>query len=106
MGVACAFNTGFEAASGEFHTRLAQDDLFRKNAIALLREHLKANPHVGLAYCDMQIINDDGKIVQFREVLEPDKVLTWVNNLGLCAMWRQTVGNFDSTYDYAEDYDF
>src|SRR5262249_36647073 len=53
-GVSRAFNTGFEAARGEFFTRLAQDDIFEPDAVARLVTGLRSGgPDAGLAYCDV-----------------------------------------------------
>src|SRR4051794_7714636 len=35
-GIARAFNTGFDAARGEYLTRLAQDDLMHDDAVAIM----------------------------------------------------------------------
>jgi glycosyltransferase involved in cell wall biosynthesis len=39
-GISAALNTGYDAAGGEFFTRLAQDDIFREDAIALMKDRL------------------------------------------------------------------
>src|SRR5262245_52586381 len=57
-GVSRAFNSGFRAARGEYYARLAQDDLFREDAIALLLQYLTDRPELGLVYADMQIVDE------------------------------------------------
>jgi glycosyltransferase involved in cell wall biosynthesis len=108
--VARALNTGFEAARGQYFTRLAQDDLFAEDAIATMCGHLDEHPETGLVYCDYQAVDEQGNVLGRIEPLEPDRCLQFSNRLGLCVMWRrrvwETVGPFDPSYDTAEDYDY
>jgi peptidoglycan/LPS O-acetylase OafA/YrhL len=109
-GVSRAFNTGFESASGSYHTRLAQDDVFRLDAVEVMLRHLQANPEAGLAYCDYQILNPAGAVTSCVHVAPPAEALRWRNDIGICVMWRRTVweklGGFDCHYDTAEDFEY
>jgi len=109
-GAALAFNTGFAAASGEYFTRLAQDDAFREDAIDVLQRYLSTNPQIALTYCDMRIMDERGEVTRYMNVPDAKKALAWGNMIGLCVMWRRTVweklGGFDPNYEYAEDYDY
>ncbi len=109
-GVARAFNTGFQLARGQFHTRLAQDDSLSKDAVELMVQRLRAEPDAGLVYADMETMDASGR-VQRRVVLpEPEGALIWGNGLGVCVMWRRAVwekvGEFDPAFDAAEDFDY
>ncbi len=110
-GVSEAYNTGYRLARGDFFTRLSQDDLFRSDAIALLLDRLRAEPDVGLVYCDMQKIDEAGNILAlWPQGPDPDHALFPTQEVGLCVMWRRTVyevvGPFRSRFDFAEDYEF
>jgi glycosyltransferase involved in cell wall biosynthesis len=109
-GVSRAFNTGLEAAHGDYFSRLAQDDLFGEFAIEVMLQHLKERPDAGLVYCDGHAI-DERSVVKSRYYHpEPDEVLTYANRLGLCVMWRRAVwekvGGFDPQFDTAEDFEY
>jgi glycosyltransferase involved in cell wall biosynthesis len=110
-GVSRAFNTGFRSACGEYFTRLAQDDLFREDAIALMKGYLEKHPDTGLAYCDAQLIDESGVITGLKRAGEPVQALETGNSLCvMCVMWRRSVweevGGFDPRFDTAEDYEY
>jgi glycosyltransferase involved in cell wall biosynthesis len=109
-GVARAFNTGFNAARGDYFTRLAQDDLFREDAVEAMVRRLESQPDAGLTYCDCQRMQEDGTLLDVRMLPPPSRVLAWRNLVGVCVMWRravwQAIGGFDPEYDTAEDYEY
>lgn len=109
-GIARAFNTGFASARGEYFTRLAQDDLFQEDAIEIMRRELAADPKAGLVYCDCQMMDAAGTVVDYRRTSEPEEALAHDNRVGTCVMWRRTVwqavGEFDPSFDTAEDYEY
>ena len=109
-GVSRAFNTGFGAARGVYFTRLAQDDLFREDAVEIMVRHLEEYPEIGLVYCDEQIIDESGDVIGLRRAAAPDEALADGDRVGLCVMWRrevwETIGEFDPAYDAAEDYEY
>jgi glycosyltransferase involved in cell wall biosynthesis len=110
-GVSRAFNSGFEAANGQYFTRLAQDDVFHEKAIEAMVRHLERNGRVGLTYCDTQSIDENGRARGRPRVLPvASNVLKWRNLVGLCVMWRRTVwkavGGFDPVFDTAEDHEY
>jgi peptidoglycan/LPS O-acetylase OafA/YrhL/glycosyltransferase involved in cell wall biosynthesis len=110
QGVAEAFNTGFQCARGAFHTRLAQDDRFKPQAVEQLIRGLLTRAAYGLAYADYDTIDERGVITGSMRLPGPEQALTWGNGLGVCVMWRtavwDTVGVFDSSLDAAEDFDY
>jgi glycosyltransferase involved in cell wall biosynthesis len=110
-GVSRAFNTGFDAARGNFMVRLAQDDFFREDAIEAMVRHLEATPQAGLTYGDLQGITESGSLLLgVAHMPEASRVLSWRNGVGLCVMWRravwETVGKFDPEFDTAEDFEY
>lgn len=109
-GVSRAFNVGFDAARGEYMTRLAQDDFLGVEAIASMTSRLVERPEAGLVYGDYVTIDEFGAVIRETSVPEPVNALLPRNSMGLCVMWRRavwdTVGGFDSRYDTAEDYEY
>src|SRR5580704_5185271 len=124
-GVSRAYNTGYAAARGEFFTRLSQDDLFREDAIEIMLRRLQSAPReVGLVYCDMQKVDENGRwLSRWDQANDPssaaseterrrlqENALFPTQEVGLCVMWRRSVyeavGPFRPRYDFAEDYDF
>jgi glycosyltransferase involved in cell wall biosynthesis len=110
-GVSAAFNTGFQAAKGAYHTRLAQDDVFTEDALENFCNCLETNPDVGLLYADFLRIDDAGKIIgRVRPPDDSGKALLLGNRLGLCVAWRkevwETIGEFHPEFDAAEDYEY
>lgn len=105
-----ALNTGFAAARGEFHSRLAQDDLFHPDAIQRLVDALTSHPSAGLAYADMELIDEHGVLIHPMLTESPDRALMPANRVGLCVMWPASVfhhvGGFDPRFDLSEDYEF
>jgi glycosyltransferase involved in cell wall biosynthesis len=109
-GVSGAFNAGFAVAQGELFTRLAQDDMFREDAIEVMAKYLMTHPQIGMVYCDEQRIDHDGKVIAVVQRPPPAAALTDGNKIGLCVMWREivwkTIGEFRNEFDTAEDYDY
>ena len=105
-----ALNDGYALARGDYFTRLAQDDLFRNDAVALLLRQLQRYPAAGLAYADMQLIDDRGQFLQLMPTEPPERALLPVDRVGLCVMWPRAVfvvvGGFDPAHDLCDDYEF
>jgi glycosyltransferase involved in cell wall biosynthesis len=60
-GVAQARNFGLEKARGEFLAFLDHDDLWMPQKLRLQCEKMKANPHVGVVYCNWLAVNENGE---------------------------------------------
>lgn len=108
--VAGAFNAGFEQARGAYFARLAQDDLFRETAIERMVRCLEEHREAGLVYGDQVLIDEAGREVGYEAAPPPEEVLRGRNGIGLCVMWPrhvwEAVGEFDSRFDTAEDFDY
>jgi glycosyltransferase involved in cell wall biosynthesis len=105
-GVSRAYNSGYAVAGGEYFTRLSQDDLFREDAIEImLRTIQAAPPDVGLVYCDMQKVDENGRwLSRWNQAEDPyvpgcsfeseqrqEQALFPTQEVGLCVMWRRCV---------------
>ena len=109
-GISAAWNTGYSAACGRYFTRLAQDDRFREDALELMVGALRAHPEVGMVYCNVMLIDEEGKEIHPLIVEPPERALIPCCRVSLCVMWPrhvwEAVGYFDSCCDTAEDYDY
>ena len=109
-GISRALNSGYAVARGEFHSRLAQDDLLHPDAVGRLVATLRANPRAGLAYGDMLLIDEQGTVLKLMPAEAPERALLPANRVGLCVMWpaavAAAVGPFDPRFDLSEDYEF
>lgn len=109
-GVSEALNTGFASASGKFFARLAQDDLFREDAIAIMINVILSCPGVDLVYCDMQLIDSEGRFMHMLPSQDPERALLPCDRVGLCVLWSRqawdVVGRFNPKFDASEDYEF
>ena len=103
-----AFQTALDASRGAFITRLAQDDIFYPDALAVMLAELERHPEAGMTYCDMEQIDPEGKVLYPMVTEEPAGALLPRCRVGLCVMWRRAVhakaGGF-SADTYSEDYD-
>ncbi len=103
-----AFQTALDASRGAFVTRLAQDDVFYPDALAVMLAELERHPEAGMTYCDMEQIDPEGKVLYPMVTEEPASALLPRCRVGLCVMWRREVhskaGGFAAD-TYSEDYD-
>ena len=103
-----AFQTALDASRGAFVTRLAQDDIFSPDALAVMLAELERHPEAGMTYCDMEQIDPEGKVLYPMVTEEPASALLPRCRVGLCVMWRREVhskaGGFAAD-TYSEDYD-
>ena len=90
-GQARAFQSALDASSGEYVTRLAQDDLFYPRSLECLVEGLQQHPEVALVYGDQQRIDAEGNVIRVTRTKEPHEALFPRNRTGLYVMWRREV---------------
>jgi glycosyltransferase involved in cell wall biosynthesis len=106
-----ALNTGFEQACGEYLTWTSSDNNMKPDMLEKLVSALDRNPHVGFAYGDWDVIDDDGNFVGTVNSVEHDRYLLMrFNYINACFMYRHevqdTVGLYDPEYIYAEDWEY
>jgi glycosyltransferase involved in cell wall biosynthesis len=61
-GHVAALWSGFQAAQGDFISRLDADDRYRPNFLSTLLPKLEAHPEVGMAYGDAALIDEQGRV--------------------------------------------
>jgi len=62
-GLGAALNTGFRACTGEYCTYIASDDILLPNMAATLVKSIEEHD-ADMAYADMHVINDIGRILR------------------------------------------
>lgn len=88
-GLSAALNTGFKAVTGSLCTFIASDDMMLPSMLFELREAL-AETGADFAYGDMNIVNDEGRILRRFSLPE----YTFVNAFchwylcGVCKLYR------------------
>lgn len=104
-----ALNSGFAKASGQYLTWTSDDNLYRPDALASMVEYLRANPDVGLVYCDCTLIDEQDQLIRERVVPEWDLAVE-LNPVGACFMYRrevmEVVGKYREDLFLCEDYDY
>ncbi len=99
-GLGAALNTGFRAASGEFCTFIASDDVLLPSAMGSLATALEEES-ADFAYADMHIVDDTGRIM--RRFSLPDysfenAFCNWYL-CGICKLYRRELHKRVGYYD-------
>jgi glycosyltransferase involved in cell wall biosynthesis len=101
-----ALNVGFDDARGEYYTWTQDDDLYAREAFAVLVAGLENHPEAGMVYAGEVFIDADGEELRAANHLPPED-LAWTNPIGQCFMYRRTiaqaVGPYDARFVMAED---
>lgn len=104
-----SLNAGFARASGTFLTWTSDDNEYRPDALDAMRAVLEADPAVGLVYCDMTDIDDEGRVLGPWRAPEPTE-LGRVNAVGACFLYprsvRDAVGDYDDRWRLMEDWEY
>jgi CMP-N-acetylneuraminic acid synthetase len=112
VGLAAASNRGIEAASADYIVRLDADDWFDENLALVLASYLDRNPKNGMVFCDYYTVDVHGEIIDStrRSLINDEVKLLDRPCLAAGAMYRrqcwQTIGGYNETLRYQEDYDF
>ena len=67
-----SLNVGFADSRGEYLTWTSDDNLYEPEAIALMVETLDARADVGLVYCNVTNIDEEGKDLGVRQLPGPE----------------------------------
>lgn len=105
-----AVNTGFRDARGAYFTWIADDNMYRPEALQEMVGHLEEHPEVGIVYTDATLIDEGGRVIRLRPAGDWDRLMIDPNPIGWCFLLRrsvwETVGEYDEGAFLAEDYDF
>ena len=112
LGLPESLNRGFQLATGRFMTWTSDDNLYTPTAIEYMVQQLCTYTEVGLVYCGMHCIDENGdKMAPLGfGPTRPPAELARRNVVLACFMYRREVmdaiGNYRPDYRYVEDYDF
>ncbi len=111
QGVSSASNKALKTSSGEFVLFLDHDDEIAADALYEIVKKLNEDKNIDIFYSDEAKINDDGNYVE--PFFKPDYSLHLLRSKNYMVHFyaiRSTlvkqVGDFDSNFDNAQDYDF
>lgn len=105
-----SLNTGFDAASGIYHTWTSDDNYYAKDALLTLVNILQQDSGLDLVYTDYTIINDAGNVTGVRTFNNIyDGFTNWLG-CGACFLYKAQVYSANNGYNPSafliEDYDF
>jgi glycosyltransferase involved in cell wall biosynthesis len=127
MGLSSALNNGFSLAKGSLLSWTSADNFYHPGAIQALAEYLIANPSIGVAYANVELIDENDKKLTNSAYRACNKESDITNTLLLpltgetlsqfsdnfvnsCFMFRRNVwqqtGCYNNKLCGVEDYDF
>lgn len=115
LGLTKDLNIGLQRAQGEFIARLDADDLCTPDRLAKQLSYLGQHPETALVGSWAQIIDDDGKIIGYRQPpFEPEALkfnLLFFNPLVHSSIFfrrsvAQEMGGYNEQYRRAQDFEF
>lgn len=106
-----SLNIGFANAKGAYLTWSSDDNLYKPKALEKMLNALKSNPDSSMAHCDMDLIDEDGKVMHEIIVDCSPRTLLEVNNtIGSCFLYTKAIadkiGGYDDKQFLVEDYDY
>ncbi|MBP9713228.1 MAG: glycosyltransferase [Sterolibacterium sp.] len=107
-----AANLGLDAARGEYLMFLDDDDWFDADHVAKLVKALQQNPHVGLAYTGVRLVDTEGNFSQETLAYAYDEARLLAGNLIPihAALFSRDLRDggcrFDENFELYEDWDF
>ncbi len=108
-GIAAAYNTGVEAATGEFVAFLSHDDLWTPNKLETQIGFMDSNPEVEYTIARAKFFLESGHEIPRgfrRELLEGDHVAPIMETLVARRRLFESLGTFDTSLAIANDVDW
>ncbi|MBD2355787.1 glycosyltransferase family 2 protein [Tolypothrix sp. FACHB-123] len=113
QGVSVARNQGVEHSQGQIIAFLDADDRWLPNKLHLHWEHLQANPHLGVSFAQVEILNQagepsgqisTGRLTQLKaEYFLSENPTTTTSNWVIRKELFSQVGGFSHDMSYSED---
>ncbi|MGD0784522.1 MAG: glycosyltransferase [Sedimentisphaerales bacterium] len=116
-GFARAINTAFKMCKGKYIAPVGSDDIWLPNKLQEQIEKFNEDPEFSLVYADINVMNEDGKILyRFNRFVKPywgqitDSLLVANFISGIVPMYKKDLfekyGYWDEKYAIACDYEF
>jgi len=93
-GLGAALNTGFRAATGEYCTYIASDDIMLPSMVEELVLALESQ-NADMAYADMHVVDDAGRIIRRFSLPDYSFETTFCHwyFCGICKLYRRSLHN-------------
>jgi GT2 family glycosyltransferase len=104
-----ALNTGFENATGRYHTWTSDDNYYKPTAIGELVTYLERQRDVDVVYTDYTLVDQDGAFLEVRRICDVAGLLqnSCIGPSFLCRSHVFTaLGGYSEEFFLAEDYDY
>lgn len=103
-----SLNIGFRQAVGEYFTWTSDDNMYLPDAIETMASVLDSRPEYGLVYCDMEYIDEAGRVT--GGTANNGGNIRLDNCVGACFLYRReaalAAGEYDRDLEMVEDYDY
>lgn len=106
-----SLNIGFAKAKGEYYTWTSDDNAYKPQAFEKMLNALKQDSSADMVCCDVDHIDENGKIAQ--EIIvdcSPQTLLEVNNTIGSCFLYTKAIadkiGGYDESQFLVEDYDY
>lgn len=105
-----SLNTGFDAASGLYHTWTSDDNFYASNALEVMLGIMLQDEKIDLVYTDYSLVDDSGEVFGTRTFNNVyDSFTAWIG-CGACFLYKAEVYKKNNGYNPSafliEDYDF
>lgn len=106
-----SLNKGFSLASGQYLTWTSDDNLYYSKALEVMLTALKNSPSAQFAFCNYDIIDENGKLVLTQRIPNDyDNQIVGNNIVGACFLYTRLVyekiGDYQHGRLLVEDFDY
>ena len=114
-GQSHAINKGLKQAKGDILAYINSDDVYTEGAFFKVAKFFQENPEIGIVYGDIQLIDQNSKIIGTRREIEFDLLMAHLIGFGIiipqpATFWRKEVtekiGLFDENNHFTMDQDY
>jgi glycosyltransferase involved in cell wall biosynthesis len=109
-GLPSALNTGFAIAKGVYYSWIADDNIFKNNALLYMVNELNnSNNYLDIVYANYDVIDKNNLFIEAQEVDKIEKLI-FRYIVGPCFLYKakchHEIGGYNTAYKMCEDYDF